>query len=74
MNKYMNGVDKCNQYLNYHSLGRQAKKWWKKVFYTMLQLCIIDAMVLYFVAHLDLAKKRQAHKLFRIQLVHDLQW
>ena len=32
-NKYMNGVDKCNQYLNYYSLGRKAKKWWKKVFY-----------------------------------------
>ena len=29
-------------------------------------------MVLYFIAHPDLAKKHQAHKLFRIQLVHEL--
>ena len=28
--KYMNGVDKCNQYLNYYSLERKTKKWWKK--------------------------------------------
>ena len=71
-NKYMNGVDKCNQYLNYYSLERKAKKWWKKVFYRMLELCSINALVLYFVAHPYLAKKRQEHKLFRIQLVHDL--
>ena len=29
-------------------------------------------MVLYFCANPDLAKKRQAHKLFRIQLVYEL--
>ena len=72
VHKYMNGVDKCDQYLNYYSLGRKAKKWWKKVFYKMVELCIINAMVLYFVAHPDLTKKRQAHKLFRIQLAHEL--
>ena len=44
----------------------------KKVFFRMLELCIINAMVLYFCANPDLAKKWQAHKLFRIQLVHEL--
>ena len=60
----MNRVDKCDQYLNCNSLGRKAKKWWKKAFYRMLELYIINAMVLHFVAHPDLTKKRQEHKLF----------
>lgn len=25
-NKYMNGVDKCDQYLNYYSVGRKSIK------------------------------------------------
>ena len=32
-NNYMNGVDKCNQYLNYYSIGRKFIKWWKRVFF-----------------------------------------
>lgn len=71
-NKYMNGVDKCDQYLNYYSVGRKSKKWWKKLFYRLLELCIVNAMVLHFNANPEFAKKRQAHKLFRIQLVHEL--
>ena len=71
-NKYMNGVDKCDQFLNYYSVGRKSIKWWKKVFFRMLELCIINAMVLYFSANPAFSKKRQAHKLFRIQLVHEL--
>ena len=29
-NVYMNGVDKCDQYLSYYSLSRKSRKWWKK--------------------------------------------
>ena len=71
-NKYMNGVDKCDQYLTYYSLGRKARKWWEKVFFRLCELWIINAMVLYFAAYPDFAKQCQAHKLFRVQLAHGL--
>ena len=71
-NKYMNGVDKCDQYLTYYSLGRKARKWWEKVFFRLCELWIINAMVLYFAAYPDFAKQCQAHKLFRVQLAHEL--
>ena len=38
----------------------------------MLELCIINAMCLYFCKNPQLAKKRQAHKKFRLVLVHEL--
>jgi len=31
-NKYMNGVDRCDQLLTYYALNRRSTKWWKKVF------------------------------------------
>ena len=55
-NKYMNGVDKCDQFLNYYSVGRKFIKWWKKVFF--MQWCCTFPPTQHFL------KKRQAHKLF----------
>ena len=71
-NKYMNGVDKCDQYLSSYSLCRKSMKWWKKVFFRMFELAIINAMVLYFDQNESLAKNRSSHKHFRISLIHEL--
>ena len=71
-NKYTNGVDKCDQYLNYYVIGRKSIKWWKKIFFHMFEMNIINAMVLYFTGNPELAKKRQSHKKFRVMLVHEL--
>ena len=68
----MNGVDKCDQYLNYYAIGRTSIKMWKKVFFCMFELSIINAMVLYFTANPEFAKKHQSHKKFRVMLVHAL--
>jgi len=46
-------------------------KWWKKVFFRMFKLAIINAMVLYFDQNESLAKKRSSHKHFRISLIHE---
>ena len=71
-NVNMNGVDKCDQYLNYYSIGRKAKKWWKKVFFRLLELSIINAMVLFFAVRPEFSKKKEKHKKFREALVHEL--
>lgn len=71
-NQNMGGVDKCDQFLSYYSLGRKSMKWWKKVFFRLVELCIVNAMCLYFHANPEFAKQRQAHKKFRIMLVHAL--
>ena len=71
-NSYMNGVDKCDQHLSYYTIGRKSIKWWKKVFFRMFELCIINAMCIYFAKNADFAGRRGSHKLFREVLVHQL--
>ena len=71
-NCFMGGVDKCDQFLSYYNLGRKCKKWWKKVFFRMVELCIINAMCLYFISNPDFAKKRGSHKRIRTLLVHEM--
>lgn len=56
-NKYMNGVDKCDQYLNYYTIGRKARKWWKKVFFRMMEQSIINSMVLFLYGRPELVRK-----------------
>ena len=53
----MNGVDKCDQYLNYYSMGRKSIKWWKIVFFKLIELCVVNAMVIYFHKNPDRASK-----------------
>ena len=68
----MNFVDKCDQYLNYYSMGRKSIKWWKIVIFRLIELCVVNAMVIYLHKNSDIASKRRAHKYFREALAHDL--
>ena len=71
-NTYMGGVDTCDQYMSYYSLKRKSLKWWKKVFFRLVEMAIVNAMCVYFMKNPELAKKRSAHKKFRELLVHAL--
>ena len=37
-NKYINGVDKCDQCLASYSVDRKTLKWWKKIFFRLLDM------------------------------------
>ena len=46
-NKKMGGVD-CNDQLHkYSAFSRRTLKWWKKVFFRLLNLAMVNAFVLY---------------------------
>ena len=70
--QHMGSADKCDQYLSHYSLGRKSIIWWKKVFFRLFELCIINAMVVYFNKNIEFSKRRQAHKLFHEILGHEL--
>ena len=55
-NKLMNGVDKCDQYLSSYPFSRRTVNWWKNVFVRLFELSVINAMVIYFHEHPDVAK------------------
>ena len=51
-------------------IGRKSFKWWKRVFFRLIELCVVNAMVLYFHKNLNIASTRRAHKYLREALVH----
>ena len=71
-NVHMNGVDKCDQYLSYYSLTRKSRKWWKKIFFRLVEISVLNAIVLYFKIHPELAEHCRAHKAFHQTLVYQV--
>ena len=45
-NQSMNGVDKAEQYTVYYSI-QKSKKWWRKLFFWLLEVTIVNSYILY---------------------------
>ncbi|XP_067138764.1 piggyBac transposable element-derived protein 4-like [Centruroides vittatus] len=43
----MGGVDRADQYISLYNQERKSTKWWKKVFYTCLSMCVTNAWIMY---------------------------
>ena len=66
-NQFMNGVDRADQLLTYYLLNKKSRKWWKKVFWRLLELCITNMQqIRKFKDH------SAAHKSLRISLAYSL--
>ena len=46
-NKFMGGVDRNDQLAKYSAFNHRSLKWWKKVFFRILNLCMVNAFILY---------------------------
>lgn len=47
-NTYMGGVDLTDQHLSYYSMtNRRTLKWWKKVFWRLIDLCIVNSWIIF---------------------------
>lgn len=46
-NNYMAGVDKSDQYSTYYEVDRKSTKWWKRVFYRLLNVAVSNAWIIY---------------------------
>jgi len=44
-NQYMRGVDLNDQLRSYYPSGRSGKKWWRYLFWFLLDVSIINALV-----------------------------
>ena len=71
-NKYMNGVDKCDQYLASYSIDRKTVKWWKKIFFRILDVCVLNGMITYTTYNPAYKQRKCSHKCFRMELIHQL--
>ena len=69
-NTNMSGVDLCDQLLVYYALNRKTTKWWKRLFFRLLDLSDINAMIFHTHIFLEKAQERQRHKKIRMELAH----
>jgi len=46
-NEFMGGVDLSDQFCAYVETGRKSLKWWKKLFFHILNVCVINSWIIY---------------------------
>jgi hypothetical protein len=46
-NMFMGGVDLSDQMRSYYPVGRSARKWWKYLLWFIVEVCIVNAFVVY---------------------------
>ena len=42
-NKFMGGVDDNDQLLAYFAVGRKTMKWWKRVFWRLIDIALVSS-------------------------------
>ena len=43
----MKGVDLSNQLISYYELNRKTIKWWKRIFFHLLDIAIVNSSIIY---------------------------
>ena len=46
-NKYMNAVDRSDQILTTNSIQRKCMKWWKTMFYHLIDMAVVNSYILF---------------------------
>ena len=71
-NCFMGGVEKSDQYIQYHRILRQTKKYWKTLFYHTIEIGVTNAFLLHQWKRMMDEKKRITENTFRDNLVNQL--
>jgi len=66
----MLGVDRLDQRMSYYQFARKSVRWWRKVFFWMVDAVVVNSYIMYS-THTD-ARRKLTHKEFRKELVQAL--
>ena len=50
-NKNMGGVDQMDQMLVYYALGRKSIKWYKRIFWRIIEIALVNSFILHRICH-----------------------
>ena len=67
-NHFMNGVDRADQYTVYYSFIRRSVKWWRKVFFWVMEVAAVNSYI-NFKCH---TIRPCSHRDFRLSVIRDL--
>ena len=70
--KYMGAVDRSDQMLTYQAFLRRSVKWWKKVFFHMLMLSVLNSYILYKEHCRKIGKSPPLQRVFRKECVKEM--
>ena len=73
-NEMMGGVDRLDQLRAYYSVGRAGRRWWKYIFWGLLNIGIINAYILWKMSNTQVPANTRSISLktWKLQLIHDL--
>lgn len=70
--KHMGGVDRSDHFISNYQFLRQTKKWYRKVFFWLLEVGLVNAYLIYKMVQTKSGTKPMTHKSFRESIVEDL--
>lgn len=70
--KHMGGVDRTDQYTAAYPFLRRSHKWYRKMFFWLIEVCIVNSFLLYSMVQQSNGKNPISHKNFRKSLVEAL--
>ena len=50
INCYIGGVDKSDLYLSYHNVLRKTVRYWKALFYHLVDIAVVNSFILYIIS------------------------
>nr|XP_006820355.1 PREDICTED: piggyBac transposable element-derived protein 3-like [Saccoglossus kowalevskii] len=63
-NEYMGGVDRANQLRSYYTSQRQTHKWWKYIFFYLLDTVLTNSWIIF----KEITNSKLTHKSFQVQI------
>ena len=69
-NKHMGGVDKSDQLLSYYGFPHRTVKWWRRAFFHLIDLAVVNAYIMYTEA--PHRGRQLTHEQFRIKLASQM--
>ena len=71
-NIYMLGVDKLDQLMSYYGFLHKSIRWWRKIFFWILEVAVINAYIIYKSLALQRGERPMSHLAFRRKLILSL--
>jgi len=68
-NKFMGGVDKSDQFIAYHNVLRKTVRYWKTLFYHLVDIATVNSFIIYNILAYDKGHKLITENDFRDALV-----
>ena len=69
-NYFMGGVDKADQLLSYYGFSHRTAKWWRRAFFHLIEVAVVNAFILY--RQSTQVGTKLTHERFRVELAKQL--